>query len=162
MLAKEVKAEIVKKYDAMYDFDDKMRTALGMKTESPNIETIESKAKGAASRSFRRDLFSEFKNKTGFDLPAAVAGMDLSGAYPRGLWARGIVTYLLGQSSIDPKFLAAIPYAVPRVAGELLQAQGRIGAGLGKILPSQTGNILYQAGQVRERSKPKSVLYGGE
>lgn len=163
-------AEANQKYAAMYDFDDKMRAALGMKSDRPNIETVESKVKGAASRSYRRDLFSKYKEKTGFDLPAAVAGMDLSGAYPRGLWARGIITYLLGQSTIDPKFLAAVPYAVPRVSGELLQAQGRIGSNIGKVLkktggltgiePTQIPNLLYQAGQVEQR--PKSVLYGGD
>ncbi len=155
-------AEADAKYAKMLDYDRKMRESLGMKTDKPSVETVESKMKGAASRKYRRDLFQTYKEETGFDLPAAVAGMDLSGAYPRGLWARGIITYFVNQGIVDPKFLAATPYAVPRVSGELLQAQGRMGGKLKRVLPSQTGNILYEAGQVREKSKPKSVLYGGD
>lgn len=155
-------AEADAKYAKMLDYERKMRESLGMKTDKPSAETVESKMKGAASRKYRRDLFQSYKEKTGFDLPAAVAGMDLSGAYPRGLWARGIITYFINQGIVDPKFLAATPYAVPRVSGELLQAQGRMGGKIMRVLPSQTGNVLYEAGQVREKSKPKSVLYGGD
>jgi hypothetical protein len=37
-----------------------------------------------------------------------------------------------------------------------------LGAKMLKKIPSQTPNLLYETGQVREKSKPKSVLYGGE
>lgn len=146
------------KYAKAMDFEGKIRDALGMPNRDVNVETVEGKLKGAASRKYRRDLFKSYSEKTGFDLPAAVAGMDLSGAYPRGLWARGIITYFINQGIVDPKFLAVTPYAVPRVAGELLQAQGR----MGKRIPAQTPNILYETGVVEEQTRPENILYRGK
>ncbi len=156
-------AELVAKSKKYLEWEEDFEKAfsLGDKT---NIEATMTKFRTTAKddKFFRQELAKDFRELTGTDLEAMIAGLDLSVWMPRGLYGRSMATgAALGAFAYNPLLGAALPFTFPRIAGEMMQVQGLAGRGLKKI-PSQTPNILYQAGQVRERSKPKSVLYGGE
>jgi hypothetical protein len=128
------------------------------------METAINKFRTSAKldKEFRQKLVKDFGELTGTDLEAMIAGYDMADFMPRGLWGRSMATGIgLGAYNLNPALWGVLPLTSPRLAGEMMQVQGLAGKAL-KKLPSQTPNILYQSGQVRERSKPKSVLYGGQ
>lgn len=132
--------------------------------DKQNIEQAINKLRTTAKmdKEFRTNLVADFKRLTGTDLEAMIAGYDMSEPMPRGLWGRSMAYGAIGGALMYSPYLgAALPFTFPRVAGEMMQIQGLGAKYLGRI-PKQTPNILYEAGQVRDKSKPKSILYGGE
>ncbi len=157
-------AEMTSNYKKYIEWQDEFEKAFSL-GDKASMETAINKFRNAAKtdKEFRQQLIKDFKELTGTDLGAMVAGYDMADFMPRGLWGRSMATGIgLGAYAGNPALWGVLPLTSPRLAGEMMQIQGLAGKALGKI-PSQTPNILYQAGQVRERSKPRSVLYqGGE
>jgi hypothetical protein len=157
-------AELTSNYKKYIQWQDEFEKAFSL-GDKASMESAINKFRTSAKldKEFRQQLVTDFKGMTGIDLEAMIAGYDMADLMPRGLWGRSMATGIgLGAYNLNPALWGMLPLTSPHLAGEMMQIQG-LGAKYLKKIPSQTGNILYQAGQVRERSKSKSVLYqGGE
>jgi hypothetical protein len=156
-------ADLTANYKKYIQWQDEFEKAFSL-GDKASMETAINKFRTSAKldKEFRQKLVKDFGELTGTDLEAMIAGYDMADFMPRGLWGRSMATGIgLGAYNLNPALWGVLPLTSPRLAGEMMQVQGLAGKAL-KKLPSQTPNILYQSGQVRERSKPKSVLYGGQ
>jgi len=132
-IIKDVKGykELQTKYGAYSDFLDEMERTLSLaenSTPDQAINKLNSLLRDNAD--YKRILVEEFKQMTGNDILAPVAGQALSKGTPQGL-----AKYLAGGAAISmPQLIPLLAFSSPRLMGEFFKLIGATNRTVGGIL----------------------------